>query len=103
MRDVPQRSIKSIPRKRMPDLSHSTFRSMVLRTRRFDGGRNGIRFTPPCARLFFGNVELAFLCHPLKNLGPALDPILAVIALRRKPPDHPLSAPCGPARDPSRT
>src|SRR5260370_25268302 len=55
MRDVPQRSIKSIPRNRMPDLPHLAFRRMVLRTGRFDGGRNRIRFTPPCARLFFGN------------------------------------------------
>src|SRR5229473_3630085 len=39
-----------------------------------------------------GNVELTFLGHPFESLGRTLDPILAVIAVGRKQPDHLIGA-----------
>jgi hypothetical protein len=41
---------------------------------------------------FLGNVELTFLGHPFESLDRALDPILAVIAIGRKEPDHLIGA-----------
>jgi hypothetical protein len=42
---------------------------------------------------------LAFLGHSLESLGRALDPILAIIAVRWKQPDHFVSATRGRTRD----
>ena len=46
-----------------------------------------------------GNVELTFLGHPLKSLGRAFDPVLAVIPVGRKQPDHLIGAAGGRTRD----
>src|ERR1700753_3679321 len=35
-----------------------------------------------------GDVQLAFLRHPLERLGRVFDAILAVVAIGRKQPDH---------------
>src|SRR3982074_1985396 len=64
----------------------------------FDGRRNGIRSARPCAP-FSGNVELTFLGHPFESLGRVFDPILAVIAIGRKQPDHLIGAAGGRTRD----
>jgi hypothetical protein len=39
-----------------------------------------------------GNVELTFLGYPFERLGRAFDPILAVIAIGRKQPEHLIGA-----------
>src|SRR4030081_3102959 len=72
---------------------------MVMRTGRFDGGRNGIRCTPPSTHPFSGNVELTFLGHPFESLGRAFDPILAVVAVGREQPDHHIGAARGRTRN----
>jgi hypothetical protein len=46
-----------------------------------------------------GNIELIFPGHPFESLGRALDPVLAVIAIGRKQPDHIISAAGGRTRD----
>jgi hypothetical protein len=46
-----------------------------------------------------GNVELAFLGHPLERLGRALDSVLAVIAFRWKQPEHLIGAAGGRSCD----
>src|SRR6202162_3102455 len=71
---------------------------MVLRTGRFDGGaqRNPLR---PAMRTISGNVELAFFGHPLESLDRAFDPILAVVAVGRKQPDHLIGAAGGRTGD----
>src|SRR5258705_11394909 len=46
-----------------------------------------------------GNVELTFLGHALESLGRALDPVLAVIPVGRKQPDHLVGAAGGRTRD----
>src|SRR5882757_6593545 len=73
-------------------------RKMVLRTGPFDGRRT--RSAPPGrARYFSGNVELTFLGHPFESLGRVFDPILAVIAIGRKQPDHLIGSAGGRTRD----
>src|SRR6202140_4146309 len=77
---------------------------MVLRTGRFDGDRNGIRFARLGAQLLrtqslSGNVELTFLGHPFESLGRILDPILAVVAVGREQPDHLIGATGSRTRD----
>src|SRR3981081_4764272 len=54
---------------------------------------------PGRARHFSGNVELTFLGHPFESLGRVFDPILAVIAIGRKQPDHLIGAAGGRTRD----
>src|ERR1700721_2396425 len=39
-----------------------------------------------------GNVELTFLGHPFESFSRVLDPVLAVVAISRKQPDHLISA-----------
>jgi len=50
-----------------------------------------------------GNVELAFLGHPFESLRRAFDPILAVIAVGRKQPQHLIGPACGRPRDIARS
>src|ERR1700688_3665717 len=50
-------------------------------------------------RSLSGNVELTFLGHPFERLGRALDPILAVVAVGRKQPDHLIGAAGGRTGD----
>src|SRR6266480_7995840 len=50
-----------------------------------------------------GNVELTFLGHPFESLGRVLDPILAIIAVGRKQPDHFIGAAGGRTRDVARS
>src|SRR3954452_17925559 len=38
--------------------------------------------------MFLGYVELAFLGHPLESVSRVFDPILTVVAIGRKQPDH---------------
>src|SRR5260370_34266792 len=83
---------------------HSASRRMLPRTGPFHGGRSGIRFTSPRAlsvrpRYPSADVELAFLGHPFESLGRALDPVLAVVAVGRKQPDHLIGAARGRTRD----
>src|SRR5882724_9079306 len=73
-------------------------RKMVLRTGPFDGRRTPSA-PPGRARYFSGNVELTFLGHPFESLGRIFDPILAVIAIGRKQPDHLIGAGGGRTRD----
>lgn len=49
--------------------------------------------------IFSTNVELAFFRYSLEGLGRALYPILVVISIRRKQPDHLISATGGWTRD----
>src|ERR1700687_5991835 len=65
---------------------------MVLRTEPFDGGRKWNPLHPALRSISLGNVELTFLGHPLESLGRAFDPVLAVIAVGRKQPDHLIGA-----------
>ena len=53
--------------------------------------------------IILGNVELTFLGHPLERLGRAFDPVLAVIAVGRKQPDHLIGAAGGRTRDIARS
>src|SRR5258708_2335414 len=69
---------------------------MFLRTGPFDGGRKRIR---RYRRYSSGNVELTFLGYPFKSLSRAFDPILAVIAIGRKQPDHLIGSARGRTRD----
>src|SRR5437879_13583484 len=71
---------------------------MVPRTGLLDG-RRAESVPPGHARCFSGNVELTFLGHPFESLGRAFDPILAVIAIGRKQPDHLIGAAGGRTRD----
>ena len=64
---------------------------MILRTRPFDGGRIGSPFHPS-SRTFSGNGELTFLGNAFERLDRAFDPVLAVIAVGRKQPDHLIGA-----------
>ncbi|SRR6266852_4311471 len=53
----------------------------------------------PAMRGSLGNVELTFLGHPLESLGRAFDPVLAVIPVGRKQPDHLIGAAGGRTGD----
>src|SRR6202790_4225731 len=72
---------------------------MVLRTGPFDGGRKWNPLHPAPRSISLGNVELTFLGHPLESLGRAFDPVLAVIAVGRKQPDHLIGAAGSRTRD----
>src|ERR1700722_1010053 len=56
-------------------------------------------FTPPRASSFLRNGELTFLGHPFEGFGRAFDPILTVIDVGRKQPDHLIGAAGGRTRD----
>src|SRR5882757_8847731 len=75
----------------MSPWEHSTFSSMVLRTGPFDGSCDGTRVTA-CTQPISGDGELAFLGHPFKRLGRALDAVLAVVAVGGQQPDHLIGA-----------
>jgi hypothetical protein len=53
----------------------------------------------PAARHQSGNVELTFLGYPFESFGRVLDPILAVVAVGRKQPEHLVGAAGGRTRD----
>src|ERR1700730_11021583 len=89
MRDVLQRSIEYIRRKVDAD---------AFATQRFFAagfGERGLltadetesRFASPL-RTVLRNGELAFLGHPFERFDRTLDPVLTVIAVGRKQPDH---------------
>src|SRR5664279_4605421 len=71
---------------------------MNLRTGPFDGGEIETA-SPGRARDRSGDVELTFLGHPLESLGRVLDPVLAVVAVRRQQPDHLIGAAGGRTGD----
>src|ERR1700687_4240251 len=75
---------------------------MLLRSGSFDYERKR-EPSPGHARNASGNVELTFLGYPFESLGRVLDPILAVIAVGRKQPDHLIGAAGGRTRDIARS
>src|SRR6266481_4224694 len=72
---------------------------MVLRTGPFDGERSGTPSTGCLHTTVSGNRELAFLGDPFESFGRAFDPILAVVTVGRKQPDHLIGAAGGRTRD----
>src|SRR5579859_7056347 len=74
------------------------FRGMVRRTGPFDGERNGNPFHPSL-RTILGNGELTFLGHPFESFGRAFDPVLAIVPVGRKQPDHLVGATGGRTSD----
>jgi hypothetical protein len=68
--------------------SHAAFRSNILRTGPFNGGRNRTPITPPLRTTISGKRELAFLGHAFERFDRALDTVLAVVTIGRKQPDH---------------
>src|SRR5258707_10881838 len=93
MRDVPQRSIKRIARKS----PHSSCAEWSCGPGLLTAGETDSAC--PVMHGSSGNVELTFLGHPLKSFGRAFDPVLAVIPVGRKQPDHLIGAAGGRTRD----
>src|ERR1700738_1235605 len=83
----------------MPNPSHLACTEWICERGLLTAGANGTRFTGSFARNLLGKVELAFLGHAFESLGRAFDPILAVVAVGWKQPDHLIGAARGRTRD----